>query len=111
MIVFDKTGTLTNTLPQEPSLVTETNQWNMLTLVYNKDLQQIKFYVNSKEKKSIQNTELIFENNMLSIGGITYTKFPFYGSFDDIKIYKKVLTKDDIEYEYQKSWKFQWIKT
>lgn len=106
-----KTGTLTNTLPQELSLVTETNQWNMLTLVYNKDLQQIKFYVNSKEKKSIQNTELIFENNMLSIGGITYTKFPFHGSFDDIKIYKKVLTKDDIEYEYQKSWKFQWIKT
>jgi hypothetical protein len=106
-----KTGTDITTIAQELSLVTETNVWNMLTLVYDNDLSEVKFYINATERKNIQNVELTFENNMLSIGGITYTKFPFYGNIDDLKIYKKVLTKDDIDYEYEKSWKFEWIKT
>ena len=83
----------------------------MLTITYDVQNKQINFFRNTKLIKTINDVTLNFDNNIMSIGGITYTKNPFYGYIDDIKVYKKILDEEDIQYEFEKSWKFQWLKT
>lgn len=105
------TGTNLNIEPLEVAIVNEVNTWNMITVIYDHEEKQVKFYKNTILKKTLQNIDIQFDNNIMSIGGLTYTKNPFYGYLDDLKIYKKQLNDEDIEYEFKKSWKFQWMKT
>lgn len=102
-------GSDLNSVEREVSLVTETNRWYMMTMVYNDSDKEIQFYLNGKLEKKINET-LILSSSILSIGGLTYTLNPFHGYIDDLKIYKKILTQEDIDYEFQKSWKFDNIK-
>jgi hypothetical protein len=105
------TGTNLNIEPLEVAIVNEVNTWNMITVIYDHEEKQVKFYKNTILKKTLQNIDIQFDNNIMSIGGLTYTKNPFYGYLDDLKIYKKQLNDEDISYEFKKSWKFQWMKT
>lgn len=105
------TGSNLNISPQEVPIMQNTQEWVMLTVGYDIQSKQIKFYRNTQLVKTINDINLEFDNNIMSVGGITYTKNPFYGYIDDIKIYKKLLNEEDIQYEFEKSWKFQWMKT
>ena len=92
-------------------IMQNTHEWLMLTITYDVQSKQIKFYRNTKLIKTINDVNLEFDNNIMSIGGITYTKNPFYGYIDDIKVYKKILMKRIFNMNLKKSWKFQWMKT
>lgn len=105
------TGSNLNLVPLEIPVVQNTYEWLMLTITYDVQNKQINFFRNTKLIKTINDVTLNFDNNIMSIGGITYTKNPFYGYIDDIKVYKKILDEEDIQYEFEKSWKFQWLKT
>jgi hypothetical protein len=104
-------GTSSNTKPTEIALITEKNIWNMLSIAYDAESKTFTFYVNAVEKKKLTEIELEFDNNVFTIGGLSRTKNPFYGYIDDVKLYEKILTTEDIMYEFKKSWKFDWIKT
>ena len=102
-------GTDLNSVAKEMSLVTKINQWYMMTMIYDSEQKEIQFYVNGKLVKKIEQ-ELNLTSGILSLGGLTHRKNPFEGYIDDLKIYKKILSQEDIDYELQKSWKFDNIK-
>ncbi|KAA3602980.1 MAG: hypothetical protein DWQ06_05820, partial [Calditrichaeota bacterium] len=82
------------------------NRWNHLVITY-KD-STLNSYVNSNLQKTISNTNFAVYSSIssLSIGKQKNTNDYFHGSIDDIRIWDKALSSEEILYNYSNPGKF-----
>jgi len=81
-----------------------TNKWYHLVIVWNKDQQHIKIYLNNKkETDEIANTAMPGTESWISIGGFysdCYNQWTFNGTIDQVRIYKAALSTSQIKQQY-----------
>ncbi|WP_321387174.1 LamG-like jellyroll fold domain-containing protein [uncultured Enterococcus sp.] len=79
------------------------NEWNLLTAVYDADQHVYRMYINGAlvETKYNQPYLTMRNNQNLLIGGRYSANLEYYkGQLDDIRIYKKALTTQDVSHLY-----------
>ena len=75
------------------------NQWSHV--VYTHDDDYIKFYLNGQLVSSEDSPGTNFDNqNPISIGSRPSIRHVFSGGIDDVGIWNKILTAEEIEYLY-----------
>jgi hypothetical protein len=90
-------GAVTN-LPYSNPSITQNNTWNLVTITY--DRQNIKFYINGNIDNVLPLvTATPTSKNIVRIGASTSGGAGFFsGKLDDIRIYNRALTQDEITY-------------
>ncbi len=83
-----------------PNVVT-LSQWNHIVLTY--DGSMVRAYVNGvKVGEEVQTGAIKNDNTPLLVGNYN-SNYPFFGTIDEIKFYKRVLTDEEIATEYNNS--------
>lgn len=98
----------TNSLTSVSSVLNvENNKWNYVVVTYNTSIPEMKLYVNSVPENLKQFKGLMTNSNLnLTLGSDFNLSNNFNGVFDEIKLYNKTLTDNEIKinyYNYQSS--------
>jgi len=79
------------------SSVLSLEQWNYITIIYNIDTKNIKFYVNSIQKGD-QNYTIDYKDHSVArwIGRASWSNADFNGSIDDLVIFNRSLSANEV---------------
>ncbi len=91
---YFESGSSSNQLFSESSV--SDNNWHQITLTYSGQNTPVRMYVDGMLNASSVNLDLITENSPFVIGSASWADLWFSGSIDDIAIYNRALTQEEI---------------
>ena len=92
--------------------VTNKYEWVMITMCYNEEARRLNHYVNGVPSIWYDDVDISLDDDIFRIGREFETNDSnvFIGYLDDIKIFDVLLSPSDIQDEYKKSWKHDWLR-
>ncbi len=91
---YFESGSSSNQLFSESSV--SDNNWHQITLTYSGQNTPVRMYVDGVLNASSVNLDLITENSPFVIGSASWADLWFSGIIDDIAIYNRALTQEEI---------------
>jgi hypothetical protein len=100
-----------DTILEPIPLVTNVYEWVMVTVCYNHEAKRLNHYVNSIPSVWYDDVDISLDDDIFRIGREFETNDTngYIGYLDDVKIYDTLLTPTEIQDEYKKSWKYEWL--
>jgi len=92
-------------LPAPNSEDLSLNEWSFMTIV--NDLNLVGFYLNGTRK--FQNPKPVTSQSNFTTNDLQVAPTGNVGYLDDIKIYKKALSEEEIRAEFEKSYRYQFL--
>jgi len=101
-----------DTILEPTPSVTNVYEWVMVTVCYNHEAKRLNHYVNSIPSVWYDDVDISLDDDIFRIGREFETNDTngYIGYLDDIKIYDTLLTPTEIQSEYKKSWKYEWLQ-
>lgn len=112
-ILADGRTMIGNKILEEDAVHSDLNKWKMATFCYDNINKSVNHFINGNPSFWNDDINFVLEDEILRIGRefIENDANSFNGYLADVKVFDKLLSPDDIKDEYEKSWKYFWLKS